>query len=339
MFPSCTCNCLSQDVASAVRSSGSDTKSSIDSLKSDVKTAIENSLVKDEKSVSNSITKANEELRKLLSGSEATNCNSNTKLPANVRFCSWNAPEWGGEYEIALGLAIALFSAWWEGQLLDDYHEIEDAQYELADRYATLAENKYYRWRDGGYKALELSILNETDTTPVRVADCVGARNRASISVTTAYNNANEDMAFRAQASQMCLDDALIQALQVDQARMLTDTINFAYRDEEWFTDYANDKRWNRRSDILNLGRNLSTLSATYGELAGEALKGAGTNNQRLQGMILGGLGYIGSRNDTSYPRTMMGASVFQATNPKYNSAATLSTDVGQASSPPGVAA
>ena len=92
---------------------------------------------------------------------------------------------------------------------------------------------------------------------------------------------------------------------------MRDDNINFNYRDAENFTEYKSDKRWNRRSDILNLGRsNLPTAysyaqhaSRAFGDLAG-AIAGVGNG-------ISGLLGYMFNRNETIYPAQFSQASIY----------------------------
>lgn len=227
--------------------------------------------------------------------------------PAPVRFCHWLAPEisdvgesnWSIAWELA-ALGIAITNGIIQSQ-------IADKQQDLADSYYQMAKYKWDRFANK-YMPLEKKLLQEVSTEPIREIDCAGARDRAQTSVNSAYNDMSNYMARKAKSLRLCIDPSLISVVDHKRAVMLVDTENYNLNDERWFTDYKNDQRWNRRSNVLNLGRNLTSEAMKYGDAANALYSQVGRQVDRAAQGLIGALGYYGARNDTYYPTTYLGS-------------------------------
>ena len=226
--------------------------------------------------------------------------------PAPVRFCHWAAPEYGGVGESAwtnffraAQLAIALLNATIQGQ-------IADKQQDLANGYYQQAKYKWDRF-DKRYRPLEESILDETSSVPIREMDCDDDRDRASLAVGSAYDTIGAYMTRKARALRLCLDPTSVDQLEFGRNLLLVDTENYNLRDDTWFTDFKNDQRWNRRSNILNLGRNLGSMALKYGDVSRALMSDVGGIANKAAGSLSMALGYYGARLDTVYPTGYLG--------------------------------
>ena len=100
----------------------------------------------------------------------------------------------------------------------------------------------------------------------------------------------------------LCMDESMLNDMDYAEAVARDDGTNFNYRDEEFFSLYVSDKRWNRRSQLLNLGRGLHATSASYADAANNALA-------QLGGLLDSGaqgamklFGYLSTARETQYP-------------------------------------
>lgn len=230
----------------------------------------------------------------------------------SLRFCNWAAPEYGPEGENkwtlafqAAQLAIATLNALIQGQ-------IADLQEDLAEGYYQQAKYKWDRF-EGTYMPLEKSILKEASEEPIKEMDCADDASRAALAVNTAYNYADTHLLNLAQGYRLCLDDSVINQLDYSRTRNLVDTTNYNMRDDQWFVDFKNDQRWARRSNILNLGRNLTSMAMQYGDVARQAAGRVSDIANKAFGSLSQAIGYYGSRFDTFYPTTFLSG---QATTP-----------------------
>lgn len=229
----------------------------------------------------------------------------NPGAPAPVRFCHWAAPEYGATGEsgwstafrvaaIAIAIANGIAQA-----------EISDKQMDLAEGYYEQAKYKWDRFSEK-YMPLEKQLLLEVSNEPIRELDCDGAKSRATNAVNTAYDGMTVYLARQAKKLRLCIDPSLLSVLDHKQSVTLVDTENYNLTDEQWFTDYKNDQRWNRRSAVLNLGRNLSSEALRYGEIARQLYSQVGAQLDRAASGVMTALGYYGARNDTYYPTTYL---------------------------------
>ena len=227
--------------------------------------------------------------------------------PAPIRFCHWQAPEYGNQGESAwttLFRAAALAIAIANGLA---QQEIADKQQDLADSWYQQAKYKWNRYKDT-YIPLEKQLLNEVSTAPVPELDCDGAETRARTAVNTAYDSVNAHLTRYAKSMRLCIDSSLLGYPSNRRYVALADSINYNYVDDRWYRDYKDDQRWNRRSNVLNLGRNLDSQSLAYGQVANALYGQVGQQIDRAANMAITALGYFGARNDTYYPTTYLGS-------------------------------
>lgn len=222
-----------------------------------------------------------------------------------VRFCHWAAPEYGGVGESmwtkafeAAQLAISILNALIQGQ-------ISDLQQDLADGYYQQAKYKWDRF-SGKYMPLEKDILWEASNTPVREMDCIDDRSRAESAVNPAFDYIGDYMRDVAKGYRLCMDSTMVRQLEYSRNLLLVDTENYNLRDDQWFTDFKNDQRWSRRSNILNLGRNLGAQALQYGDVARKLLGDVSNIANKAFGTISQALGYYGTRFDTFYPTSYL---------------------------------
>ncbi len=186
--------------------------------------------------------------------------------------------------------------------------QIAQKRYEIADAYTKLAEDHWRRFRDN-YAPFERELLAEVSSTPIPKPDYEGAKNRGEEATAQAYAEASDQLHDMALKYNLCVDSSLADDLDYHRAIVRDDTINFNYRDEERFALYKDDKRWDRRSDMLNLGRDIYKISASYAQQANAMLAQVGElANQGAQGAARM-LGYLQAARETLYPSTFSGAS------------------------------
>lgn len=222
-----------------------------------------------------------------------------------IRFCHWAAPEYGGVGESlwtkafqAAQLAISALNALIQGQ-------ISDLQQDLAEGYYQQAKYKWDRF-SAKYQPLEKSILWEASNTPIREMDCTDDRARAVGAVNPSFDYIGDYMGGIAKGYRLCMDSTMVRQLEYSRNLLLVDTENYNLRDDQWFTDFKNDQRWNRRSNILNLGRNLGAQALQYGDVARKLAGSVSDIANRAFGSISQALGYYGTRFDTFYPTSYL---------------------------------
>lgn len=228
--------------------------------------------------------------------------------PAPVRFCHWAAPEisdigedgWSVAFQAA-AIAIAIANGLAQAQ-------ISEKQQDLAEGWYQQAKYKWDRFNTK-YKPLEISMLNEASSTPIRSLDCADDKTRAQAAVNSAYTASRNSLTRLAKGLRICVDPHTLTVIDHKQALMLGDTENYNLNDDQFFTDYKNDQRWNRRSNVLNIGRNNATEALKYGDVARSLLSQVGNQIDRAANTLMTSLGYYGARNDTYYPTTYLGSS------------------------------
>lgn len=223
----------------------------------------------------------------------------------SIRFCNWAAPEYGPMGDTAWNtafkaaqLAIAAANAAIQGQIADKKQDLAEGYYQQAkykwDRFAAF------------YMPLEQAILWEAASEPVKTLDCANDRLRAEQAANPTFDYIDTHLGAMAKSYRLCLDDTVIQQLAYTRNLILVDTENYNLRDDQWFTDFKNDQRWNRRSNILNLGRNLGAVAMQYGDVARKLMGDVSDIANKAFGSISQALGYYGSRFDTFYPTSYL---------------------------------
>ena len=216
-----------------------------------------------------------------------------------ARMCAWAAPEYSvsGAVRDRTAELVAQAAIYSSVAALNTY--IQNKNYHIARSYTNLSLDRWNRFKNA-YAGLETKMIATTMNTAEPTADYAGAKSRAQSSVSFAYNSAKSTMTLYAKLYALCMDDSL--NLDHSQAITRDDTVNFNYRDVENYKDYLSDKRWNRRSDVLNLGRNNLPTASSYAQHASNAL-GYVSNAVIGIGSGLSGLvGYLFNRNETVYP-------------------------------------
>ena len=225
---------------------------------------------------------------------------------APVRFATWAAPEISndGEYSWswiwhAAGLALAIYNAKIQGQ-------IYDKQEELSNNYYSMAKDKLDRFMNN-YKPLELALLEEAKTEPEAEMNCKDDRKRAKASVNGAFDTLGGYLERQAKKLRICIDDSKTHRMDYRKTLALVDAENYNLIDDQLYVDYKNDRRWNRRSNVLSLGRNMSGEALNFGDVARTFYGQLGPQLDKITGSLMGAIGYYGGRNDTYYPNMFLG--------------------------------
>lgn len=216
-----------------------------------------------------------------------------------ARMCAWAAPEFGvsGAVRDRTAELVAMAAIYSSVAALNTY--VQNKNYQIARAYTDLSVDRWNRFKNA-YVQLEQKMISTSMNTAEPATDYVGAKSRALGSVSFAYSSAKSTMASYAKLYALCMDDSL--NLDRNQALVRDDTVNFNYRDAENYKDYLSDKRWNRRSDVLNLGRNNLPTASSYAQHASKALGDVSNAVIGIGSGLSGLIGYLFNRNETVYP-------------------------------------
>lgn len=240
--------------------------------------------------------------------SKQTKMQEDQLTPISEKMCEWAAPQYneigeGWDRTAKLAAEVAIYSS---VIALNTY--VQNQNYKIARAYTDISLDKWNRFKNA-YAALEKKMLNEAANTPEPTIPYSEANTRAVNASSFAFSSAKSSMTSYAKRYALCMDDSL--DLSRAQALMRDDTINFNYRDAENFTEYKSDKRWNRRSAILNLGRNNYEVSFNYAKHASAAFGDLSNAVAGIGNGLSGLLGYMFNRNQTVYPAQFSQASLF----------------------------
>ena len=207
---------------------------------------------------------------------------------------------WDNAFKAA-ALAIAIANGVAQSQ-------IADMQQDLADSYYDMAKYKWDRFYEK-FVPLEKKLLKEVLNEPLKEMDCDEDMQRASDWVGDAYGALTDWTRRKIRQLRTCVNGLDMRRTRNARTLAIAATANYNYVDDRWFCDYSNDKRWNRRSSVLNLGRNLGSEALKYGDVARSLLNAvSGQVEQAAQGLV-SALGYYGARLDTYYPSSYLGQS------------------------------
>lgn len=220
---------------------------------------------------------------------------------APFRFANWAAPEisnkgenaWSKAWQLA-ALAIGVLNRAAQA-------DIAKEQETLANQYYDMAKDKLDRFMEK-YKPFEIALVDEVRTNPVREMDCADDRKRAQKAVNPSYKRMDKFVSSQSKARHICIDRSFNGFLSFRQALMLVDTENYNLIDDQFYTDYKNDQRWNRRSNVLNLGRNMGAQAMSYGDVARTLSGQLSGQLDKVTGSLMSVVGYFGARNDTYFP-------------------------------------
>lgn len=185
-------------------------------------------------------------------------------------------------------------------------YKIMDMKKDLADKYYAMAKYKWERFVSN-YMPLEKKLLREVSSVAIATMSCTDDRERAESAVNSAYSQLQQQLSRIKKSLHICIDENMLFVLEQKRVLMLVDTENFNLSDDQYWCDILNDDRWNKRSTVLDLGRNISTLSQSYGKLAKAASNAVSGQADLFTNHVLTSIGYYGARNDTYYPTTYIG--------------------------------
>lgn len=219
--------------------------------------------------------------------------------PISDKMCQWAAPQYNSAGEgIDRSLWVAAQALIYVSTIALNTH-IQNKQYQIARAYQDITNDRHSRFTNM-YAPLEMRMLSEASNTSVYNRNYTGARNRATSNANSAYNIANDSLQKFAKSYALCQDTTLY--LNMQKARTTDDAVNFNYRDEENYAYYREDKRWNRRSDILNIGKNNVTTSLGYASTSNQLYGGVASAVSQAGSGLSSLVGYMSSRNSTTYP-------------------------------------
>lgn len=230
-----------------------------------------------------------------------------TGLLSPISFCHWQPDEttntgryfWSIIFSTAQ-TALAIYNA-------IKQEEISDKQLDLAESWYDHSNYKWNRFNNN-YRPLEQQLLNEVSNKPVPKLNCKNAKFRAEQSVNTSYTVMDKYFKQQTKKYNLCINNSQITSLNVSKAAMLIDAENYNLDDDRWYRDIKDDQRWGRRSNVLNLGRNLGSTALTYGKIASNIFGAVGHQYDRMAQSAVNALGYFGARNDTYMPHTSLGS-------------------------------
>jgi hypothetical protein len=219
-------------------------------------------------------------------------------LQTSVKFCHWAAPETTDLSELVFQTALSY--AAYALIVLNTVQAIRiaDLRYEVAKGYADLARSRWDRF-SSRFKPLEAMLVAESLADPEVEPDYENAR--AVYTGCAADPGGEQRHLDLARMYGLCPDPALYRAAEVSRGLHLDDMVNLGYRDETDHALLADIDRWNRRLELLNLGRDLPTLSLEAAR-QGDALleQGAAQAAQGVNGAV-GFLTYLRDYRDTAY--------------------------------------
>jgi hypothetical protein len=231
-------------------------------------------------------------------------------LNTQTTICGWAPPKVTDAGDTALhavlsvvAFAVAIWSAY-------EQMRIFNMRYELADAYASLAEQQWTRF-DGRYRPVEAMLVAECMAENPIEPDYESARSRGAEFASFGSAQANIEYERNLKLYNLCPGTDRLQANAVNDALLSDDSVNYALRDEEYNALVEDDMRFNRRASLLNLGRDLLSTSMRYGQAANSILAGAAAAQAQTTAGAMAFLGYIRNREETQYPQFLI-----QSTSP-----------------------
>jgi hypothetical protein len=219
--------------------------------------------------------------------------------PISNKLCEWAAPQYNSAGEgIDRSLWVAAQALIYASTIALNTH-IQNKQYQIARDYQNITNDRHSRFTNM-FAPLEMRLLSETSNTSKYSRNYTYARNRATSNTNSAYNIANDSLQKFAKSYALCQDATLY--LDMQKAKTTDDAVNFNYRDEENYAYYREDKRWNRRSDILNIGKNNVSTSLGYAATSNELYGGVASAVAQAGSGLSTLVGFMSNRNSTTYP-------------------------------------
>lgn len=157
-----------------------------------------------------------------------------------------------------------------------------DRQWDIANRQMTIAEDEYQRYKDH-FICVEHHLADDACNEVLYVPDYVTRAGRAQADIRVQFDVARRKLA--RTRSRYCVSDMArsLCLLEAEEAKAIAAARDASYRAEEIRRDAYDDRRFNRRISVSNLGRTIQAQQvSTYQGAMGMADAAIGT---KLNGM------------------------------------------------------
>jgi len=218
-----------------------------------------------------------------------------------IKFCHWAAPRYGDIGQKALNTVLAVVAFIVAYKSLEAQIEINNMRQSIADSYAKIFEDRWNRYKTA-YMPLEAAMIQDIMNTPIPEVDCSSVKSDYTSFVANAFGENSQRLTAMASKYCLCVDKSLTDDLALSRTITVDDSVNLGYRFDEMYVIQRDDARWNKRSNLLNLGRDLLAQSAKYSATADTLLSGLGEGAGRAFSGAVGYLGYYFNRQQTEYP-------------------------------------
>lgn len=226
--------------------------------------------------------------------------NQGSKILTHTSFCHWAAPEYSDTGQSGLHLVLAAISfavGVWSAY---EQMRVFNMRYEIAKGYANLAQEQWDRF-SSRYRPLENAMISECLAETEIKPDYPKARSGFTQFAEAGAAQAQAECDSLMKQYCLCPDQTQAQSILADRALCLDDSVNFSYRDQEIYSRNRDDFRFNKRSNILNIGRNMLADSSRYAAASGEMLTDAANLTSAATQGAFTFLGYIRNRASTAY--------------------------------------
>jgi hypothetical protein len=225
--------------------------------------------------------------------------------PVPNQICNWAAPTFGdiGQTVLHKVLATVAFAVGVWSAI--EQMRVFNMRYKLAEDYARISQEQWDRFNKK-YKPLELMAVSECLAAKEVKPDYPAALSLGLQMSGDGAAQARLAMAEFSRVYALCPSRSMATDFESGSVGLADDLVNFNYRNEETFALAKDTTRFNRRSDILNLGRNLSTQAASYGQTAASLLGAAANNLAQTTYGAFSLIGYLRNREVTAYPDWMI---------------------------------
>jgi hypothetical protein len=233
------------------------------------------------------------------------NLNTTVTNVVRTRICTWAAPTFGDLGQSALHKAlsyVAFALAIWSAI---EQMRIFNMRYKLASDYAAISREEWDRF-NAKYKPLEAMAVAECLSRPPYDPDYEAARNLGLQAAADGAARSGEWLAMMNRKYSVCPERSEAAGLANREALGADDIVNALYRHEESHSIEKKIRMFNRRANLLKLGRNLAAQAIKYASAADSLLGGVAQGLAQTTAGAVGFLGYIKHREITAYPESVI---------------------------------
>ena len=153
--------------------------------------------------------------------------------------------------------------------------KIAKRQAAIAEGYLAIAKELQDLWREH-YKCLEIKATTESCAEEIYVPEYEEQAGRYAMSVKKQFQQAYEQLEQCLSPYCTGMRQLLTRDIMIEEARAVSDAVNYAYRYAESRAEALNDRRWTRMTELIGLGRGLVSMSLSYSQAAGELYSSLG---------------------------------------------------------------